>query len=88
MLGLKLKALIVHMLFALALLPSSTVSMPGHAFWRIECMGRIGNARIDPVIAPSIASEHVHSLKGASSASRKNKAERHFILAADPRCQL
>ena len=39
------------------------------AFWRLECQGTVGLARIDPLMHYSSASEHVHSIKGGSGKS-------------------
>lgn len=37
-----------------------------HAFWRMECPGRVGLARIDPIIDPGTVSKHAHSIHGSS----------------------
>ncbi|KAL2266437.1 hypothetical protein VTJ83DRAFT_5789 [Remersonia thermophila] len=37
-----------------------------HAFWRMECRGRVGLARIDPLVDPGTLSHHVHSIHGSS----------------------
>lgn len=37
-----------------------------HAFWRMECPGRVGLARLDPIIDPGTVSKHVHSIHGSS----------------------
>ncbi|KAK4191702.1 hypothetical protein QBC35DRAFT_295953 [Podospora australis] len=39
------------------------------AFWRMECRGRVGLARIDPLITPGEASAHVHAIHGSSGFS-------------------
>lgn len=36
------------------------------AFWRMECPGRLGVARIDPIVNPGDVSAHAHSLHGSS----------------------
>lgn len=36
------------------------------AFWRMECRGRVGLARIDPIISPGEVSQHVHAIHGSS----------------------
>lgn len=36
------------------------------AFWRLECPGSIGLARIDPLMDYDGVSGHVHTLKGGS----------------------
>ncbi|KAI5461554.1 hypothetical protein BGZ63DRAFT_404401 [Mariannaea sp. PMI_226] len=38
-----------------------------HAFWRMECPGRVGVARIDPIINPGEVSKHAHSIHGSSA---------------------
>lgn len=36
------------------------------AFWRLECDGSVGLARMDPLINPGTSGDHVHSIKGGS----------------------
>lgn len=36
------------------------------AFWRMECPGRLGVARIDPIVNSGEVSAHAHSLHGSS----------------------
>ena len=36
------------------------------AFWRMECQGRVGLARMDPVIYPGADSPHMHAIHGSS----------------------
>lgn len=36
------------------------------AFWRMECRGRAGLSRIDPIMDFSVPSTHVHSIHGSS----------------------
>ena len=36
------------------------------AFWRLECEGSIGLARLDPLMSPGSVGDHVHSIKGGS----------------------
>ncbi|KAK7415669.1 hypothetical protein QQX98_005701 [Neonectria punicea] len=38
-----------------------------HAFWRMECPGRVGVARIDPIVDPGTISKHAHSIHGSSA---------------------
>ncbi|KAL8999034.1 MAG: hypothetical protein Q9169_002032 [Polycauliona sp. 2 TL-2023] len=45
------------------------------AFWRLECPGSIGLARIDPLMDFDGVSGHVHALKGGSAFSAKSTAE-------------
>jgi hypothetical protein len=40
-----------------------------HAFWRMECPGRLGLARLDPIVNPGTSSTHVHAIHGSSSFS-------------------
>ena len=37
-----------------------------HAFWRLECEGSVGLARLDPLMNFGTAGDHVHSIKGGS----------------------
>jgi hypothetical protein len=37
-----------------------------NAFWRMECRGRAGLARIDPMISPGEVAQHVHAIHGSS----------------------
>ena len=37
-----------------------------NAFWRLECDGSVGLARIDPLISYGRAADHVHTIKGGS----------------------
>lgn len=41
-----------------------------NAFWRMECPGRVGLARMDPIINPGEVSGHVHAIHGSSGESR------------------
>ncbi|CAG9954043.1 unnamed protein product [Clonostachys rosea f. rosea IK726] len=36
------------------------------AFWRMECPGRVGLARIDPIVNPGGVSKHVHAIHGSN----------------------
>lgn len=36
------------------------------AFWRMECQGRVGLARMDPVVYPGVDSPHMHAIHGSS----------------------
>lgn len=47
--------------FATAALMSGQVS----AFWRMECRGVSGQARIDPLMQPGTVGEHVHEIFGS-----------------------
>ena len=37
-----------------------------NAFWRLECDGSVGLARMDPLMDFGSLSDHVHSIKGGS----------------------
>ena len=37
-----------------------------NAFWRLECGGSVGLARIDPLMDFGSVSDHVHTIKGGS----------------------
>ena len=37
-----------------------------YAFWRLECDGSVGLARIDPLMDYGRVADHVHSIKGGS----------------------
>jgi hypothetical protein len=39
------------------------------AFWRMECRGRVGLARLDPLIDPGVPSKHSHAIHGSSGFS-------------------
>lgn len=39
------------------------------AFWRLECEGSVGLARLDPLMGYGAPSQHVHSIKGGSGKS-------------------
>ncbi|KAL9128606.1 MAG: hypothetical protein Q9217_002740 [Psora testacea] len=45
------------------------------AFWRLECEGSTGLARIDPLMSPGSIADHVHSIKGGSAFSPTSKAD-------------
>ncbi|KAK4103983.1 hypothetical protein N658DRAFT_420519 [Parathielavia hyrcaniae] len=36
------------------------------AFWRMECRGKLGIARLDPLVNPGGASKHAHAIHGSS----------------------
>ncbi|KAM7198054.1 protein of unknown function (DUF1996) domain containing protein [Naviculisporaceae sp. PSN 640] len=39
------------------------------AFWRMECHGTVGVARIDPLVNPGEVAQHVHAIHGSSGFS-------------------
>lgn len=36
------------------------------AFWRMECHGRVGLGRVDPLVNPGEVAQHVHHIHGSS----------------------
>ncbi|KAI9149471.1 hypothetical protein HJFPF1_11524 [Paramyrothecium foliicola] len=52
-----------------------------NAFWRMECPGRVGLARIDPIMNPGAFSTHVHAIHGSSGFSQTSLTS--DLLAAD-----
>ncbi|KAF5012454.1 hypothetical protein FDECE_1506 [Fusarium decemcellulare] len=52
-----------------------------HAFWRMECPGRVGLARLDPIVDPGKISPHVHAIHGSSGFSDNSNTEK--LLNAD-----
>lgn len=48
-----------------ALVAVSALS-PVHAFWRMDCPGRTGLARLDPIVSPGSFSSHAHAVHGSS----------------------
>ncbi|GAB1314204.1 hypothetical protein MFIFM68171_04414 [Madurella fahalii] len=45
------------------------------AFWRMECRGRVGMARLDPLVNPNTVSHHAHVIHGSSGFSEKSTYE-------------
>lgn len=44
-----------------------TLALPSvNAFWRLECDGAVGTARIDPLMDFDGLSDHIHTIKGGS----------------------
>ena len=41
-----------------------------HAFWRMECPGRVGLARIDPIVNFGEPANHVHAIHGSGGKSQ------------------
>ncbi|KAJ4306429.1 hypothetical protein N0V88_001230 [Collariella sp. IMI 366227] len=39
------------------------------AFWRMECRGQLGLARLDPIISPGRVAQHAHAIHGSSGFS-------------------
>lgn len=40
------------------------------AFWRMECRGRLGIARLDPLVNPNEPAHHAHHIHGSSGKSK------------------
>ncbi|ELR05829.1 hypothetical protein VC83_08801 [Pseudogymnoascus destructans] len=51
------------------------------AFWRMECRGRSGLARIDPLVNPGVASMHAHTIFGSSGFTTTSGSDE--LLAGD-----
>lgn len=43
-----------------------TFATPTFAFWRMSCPGRILTERLDPIVAPGLASSHSHTISGGN----------------------
>lgn len=54
---------------AINLIAAAQLLAPASAFWRMECRGRLGLARIDPMISPGEVAQHVHAIHGSSGMS-------------------
>ncbi|OAX83176.1 hypothetical protein ACJ72_02467 [Emergomyces africanus] len=54
----------LNIIFAAAL--AATIP-PTLAFWRLPCRGRLGVARLDPLVNPGAVSSHAHVIHGASN---------------------
>ena len=53
------------------------LTLGANAFWRLECRGRVGLGRIDPLVAFGKPSQHVHAIHGSSG-----KLPPHTCLAS------
>ncbi|OAQ85857.1 WSC domain-containing protein [Purpureocillium lilacinum] len=53
----------------LSLALSAGLIAGANAFWRMECPGRVGLARMDPIVNPGSVSNHVHAIHGSSGFS-------------------
>ncbi|KFY43148.1 hypothetical protein V495_04129 [Pseudogymnoascus sp. VKM F-4514 (FW-929)] len=51
------------------------------AFWRMECRGRSGLARIDPLVNPGVAAAHAHTIFGSSGFTATSGSDE--LLAGD-----
>ena len=57
------------------------------AFFRMPCRGRLGIARIDPLVSPGEVAQHAHSIHGSSGKLRF--PQRHLTqhsLSPRPAC--
>ncbi|KAL8945244.1 MAG: hypothetical protein Q9211_000203, partial [Gyalolechia sp. 1 TL-2023] len=62
----------IHSIAAVAL----AISLPSvNAFWRLECDGSVGTARIDPLMDFGGLSDHIHTIKGGSAFSATSTAD-------------
>ncbi|QUC22380.1 uncharacterized protein UV8b_06621 [Ustilaginoidea virens] len=48
---------------------SASLIAGANAFWRMECPGRVGLTRLDPIVNPNSVSPHVHAIHGSSGFS-------------------
>ena len=53
--------------FLLVVISAISLVTPVEGFFRHLCHGQLGVSRVDPMISPGKASQHVHSIQGASS---------------------
>lgn len=51
-----------------------------NAFWRLECDGSVGIARIDPLMDFGGTSDHIHTIKGGSGKFTIMRAPLHVFL--------
>jgi hypothetical protein len=49
-----------------AIAVSAALVGSAHAFWRMECPGRVGMARVDPIVNFGEISPHVHAIHGSN----------------------
>ncbi|KAF2156578.1 hypothetical protein K461DRAFT_308871 [Myriangium duriaei CBS 260.36] len=40
---------------------------PSHAYWRMQCPGRLLEARMDPIVTPGGIASHAHTISGGSA---------------------
>ncbi|EON96671.1 putative wsc domain-containing protein [Phaeoacremonium minimum UCRPA7] len=50
----------------LTILITALLGVEVSAFWRMECRGRSGLARIDPLVDKSLPAQHLHAIHGSS----------------------
>ncbi|KAB5563100.1 hypothetical protein GE09DRAFT_1056820 [Coniochaeta sp. 2T2.1] len=51
---------------------AATFAGSAHAFWRMECKGRVGIARLDPIVNPGTVAQHVHAIHGSNGLSESS----------------
>ncbi|KAL2363450.1 hypothetical protein RJZ56_003620 [Blastomyces dermatitidis] len=56
----------MHLGIVFTAVVAATIS-PALAFWRLPCRGRLGVARLDPLVNPGAISSHAHVIHGASN---------------------
>ncbi|UNI18594.1 hypothetical protein JDV02_004851 [Purpureocillium takamizusanense] len=59
----------------LSLALSAGLIAGANAFWRMECPGRVGLARMDPIVNPGSVSGHVHAIHGSDGFSETANSE-------------
>ncbi|EEH05287.1 WSC domain-containing protein [Histoplasma capsulatum G186AR] len=59
---------------------AATIS-PALAFWRLPCRGRLGVARLDPLVNPGAVSSHAHVIHGAGNFGKSVTVDE--LLASD-----
>lgn len=66
---------------------TAALSLAGNvnAFWRLECRGRAGIARIDPLVNPGTVGSHVHHIHGSSGMLLPILHVEHLLLSRGER---
>ncbi|KFY11004.1 hypothetical protein V491_07369, partial [Pseudogymnoascus sp. VKM F-3775] len=64
-----------------AAIAAAVIAGSAEAFWRMECRGRSGLARIDPLVNPGVASTHAHTIFGSSGFTESAGSDE--LLAGD-----
>ena len=65
---------VIKMLAKNLFLAILALAFEADAFWRLECRGRVGLARIDPLVNFGKPSQHVHAIHGSSGEFRPSFA--------------
>lgn len=60
---------------AISAISIAQLLVPASAFWRMECRGRVGLARVDPLVSPGEVAQHVHAIHGSSGFSESSTYE-------------